>query len=346
MKDVNFLAQFFLKREEQKLDSIMAVDSGAVKGTGKTVFSINVCKAVCKLKNYPYNMEELMVLNPTSQSVMEKIKYLPFGIPIHIDEAIFIAYKRDYNENPVKNLVKFINICRKFKKPVLLNVPSFWDLDKDIRNLCDFRATIVKRGIACIRGKHPNPEYEDLWMREESKGIIDREIGGDITDLNGVIRGIEKCKNHLFNIYFPNIPAEEYEAYEKLSMREEGKQLFLDEKKAFVLVKVLSYFLTEKCYIRNEDGTFKKINSGILAREINELIARSKFLLEFSKFKTGRPLWRSYRKDWIDNLKEGEMLLPLRNLNNNKDITTIEEENDEDLDEEPPLKNISINKIS
>lgn len=303
MKDTAFFAKYILERVEQKLDSVTAVDSGAVKGTGKTVFTVDVSKDLCFKLDYKWDIHKLMLLNATTEKLISLVRDLPFGVPIDVDEAIFLAYKRDYNEDPVKKLVKFVNICRKFRKPVFLNVPSFWDLDKDIRNLCDFRATVIKRGIACIRGKYPNPEYEDLWMRENSKDIIDREIGSDITDLNGVIRGIGKCKNHLFNIIFPNLDDAEYSEYEKLSMAEEGKQLFLDEKRVYIMIKILSYLLLEMSYFKNTLGTFTKWNSNSLTKEINNQVGSSKYSQEFSKFRTTRELWRGYRKDWIQDLE-------------------------------------------
>jgi hypothetical protein len=305
MKDVSFLADFIGERISQRLDSVVAVDSGAVKGTGKTVFTIDASKELCSRINMQWKMQKFMMMNVTTDKLINFIRDLPFGTPVPVDEAIFIAYKRDYNENPVKKLVKFVNICRKFRKPVFLNSPSFWDLDKDIRNLCDFRATIIKRGIACIRGKYSNPEYEDLWLREESKDIIDKEIGADFTDLNAVIRGVNKCKNHLFDIYFPNLSDDEYNEYEKLSMQQEGKQLMLDEKKVYVIAKLLSYLVLEECYFKNPLGAFTRFNSGILSRMANNYIAGSKYAQEFSKFKADRVLFRDYRRDWRNAMEGG-----------------------------------------
>lgn len=321
MKDTKFLANFFVKRVDDRMDSVMAVDSGYVKGTGKTVFSIDTSKALCNHKkvNYPYSMEKLMLLNATTDKLISLIKKLPYGVPIHIDEAIFIAYKRDYNEDPVKKLVKFINICRKYRKPILLNTPSFWDLDKDIRNLCEFRATVVRRGIACIRGRHPNPEYEDQWIREESKKVIDKEIGSDITDFNGVIRGISKCRNHLFNIIYPDLPKKEYEKYERMSKREEGKQLIMDEKRIYPLVKAVSYYILSKCYVVGADGKYKRVNTSILNREINLMVSKSQYAQQFSKFRTTRSTWRNYKKDWKDVLEEGEGV-SVSGYNNNNNI--------------------------
>lgn len=325
MKDTKFLANFFVKRVDDRMDSVMAVDSGYVKGTGKTVFSVITSKDLCNHPkvNYPYKMEELMLLNATTDKLISLIKKLPYGVPIHIDEAIFIAYKRDYNEDPVKKLVKFINICRKYRKPILLNTPSFWDLDKDIRNLCEFRATVVRRGIACIRGRHPNPEYEDQWIREESKKIIDKEIGSDITDFNGVIRGISKCRNHLFNIVYPNLSEKEYNIYELMSKREEGKQLILDEKRIYPLIKALSYFVLNNCFVPDHDNKYKRVNTSILNSSINEMISRSQYAQQFSKFRTTRSTWRNYKKDWKDVLEEGGGV-SVSGYNNNNNIPNTE----------------------
>ena len=257
-----------------------------------------------------------MILNATEAKLIALVKQLPSGIPIHVDETILIAYKRDYNEDPVKKLVKFINICRKFGKPVLLNSPSFWDLDKDIRNLCDFRVTIIKRGIAVVRHKNPNPEYEDLWMRDESKELIDKEIGHDLTDLNAVIRGLEKCKNFLFTIRFDDLDEKEYERYEEMSKREEGKQLDLDEKKVYPMIKAMTWIILTRGYFKKDENTFVNFNAGVLSRLLNEEIGRSHYAQEFSKFRASRPVLLGYKKEWRDEVERVQVSLPFDNNNN------------------------------
>lgn len=289
---IDFFSKFIIKRVEQKLDSFIIVESGSVKGTGKTVYSAQQSKGICKLIDYPYTMFDtdgkkgLMVLDATVEKIKGMVKGLPFGVPIHVDEAVFIAYKRDYQEKWVKKLVKFVNICRKFKKPVFLNAPYFWDLDKDIRNLAEYRITIPKRGIACVRGKYTNPEYEDLWLREESKKIIDKEIGYDFTDLNRVIRGIRKCRNHLFDIIFPDLSKQEYKKYEKKSMAIEGEQIDASDKRDPVILKLLTTLLLEN-YTPKE-----------LEDMINNALRNSYYSEEFSKFTVPRGTLRSWRKYW------------------------------------------------
>lgn len=303
MKDTGFFAGFIDERIKQRLDSICIVESGSVKGTGKTVFTTDISKDLCKNIGIQWDLKKMLMMNATTDKLMNLVKSQPYGYPVPVDEAIFLAYKRDYSEDPVKNLVKFLNICRKFRKPVFLNTPSFWDLDRDVRSLCDFRVTVVKRGIACIRGKYTNPEYEDLWLREESKDIIDKEIGSDMTDLNGVIRGINKCRNHLFDIVFPNMPEQEYLDYEKLSMSQEGAQIGMDEKKVYVMMKVIVHFILTQGFTKLPNGAFAKVTSGTLSRVINDEVAHSKYAVEMSKFRIGRGAISDYKRAWRESIE-------------------------------------------
>lgn len=296
IKNLRFFSNLIVKRAEDRLDSLSIVESGSVKGTGKSVFSKQQSEDICNHPdvNYPYQMFDsegksgLMLLDATEQKLKSLVKTLPFGVPIHIDEAVFVAYKRDYQEEAVKKLVKFINICRKFRKPIFLNIPSFWDLDKDVRNLAEYRITIIKRGIACIRGKYPNPEYDDLWLRDESKKKIDKAIGSDITDLNGVIRGIRSCRNHLFDIIFPNMTEAEYSIYEKKSMEIEGEQMDKDTKRNDVIIRLFASLLLDN-YAPKE-----------LERLIKDNLIESYYKEELTKFSVPSSSLRRWNREWKD----------------------------------------------
>lgn len=334
MKNTKFFAGFIEDRIKKKLDSISIVESGSVKGTGKTVFTTDISKDLCNTLGITWNLKKMLMMNATTDKLIHEVKYQPFGFPVPVDEAIFLAYKRDYSEDPVKNLVKFLNICRKFKKPVFLNSPSFWDLDRDVRALCDFRITVVKRGIACVRGKYTNPEYEDLWLREESKEVIDKEIGSDMTDLNGVIRGINKCRNHLFDIIFPDMPKDEYAEYEKLSMAQEGQQIALDEKKVYVMMKVIVHYILTQCFFKLSSGAFSKVTSGTLSRVINDEIAHSKYAVEMSKFRMGRGAISDYKRAWRESI-EGRVSDCSADINNINITNREEEDKEAETDKEP-----------
>lgn len=295
IKNLDFFSRRILDRVDNRLDSLCVVESGSVKGTGKSVYSKGQSESICNMLDpkYPYQMFDtdgrmgLMLLDATEEKLKKMVKTLPFGVPIHIDEAVFVAYKRDFQDEAVKKLVKFINICRKFRKPIFLNIPSFWDLDKDVRNLAEYRITIVKRGIACVRGKYPNPEYTDLWLREESKKKIDKAIGSDITDLNGVIRGIRGCRNHLFDIIFPDMTKEEYDMYEKKSMEIEGEQMDRSLKRNDVILKMFATLLLEHYTGKDlETRIIEELKESFYSEEL------SKFIVPVSTLKTWNKGWR------------------------------------------------------
>jgi hypothetical protein len=290
MKDVKFFANYLEKRTQEDWDSLIIVESGATKGTGKTTFSIQLCKAICEKINYTYDIKKLMILDATEEKIRKLSIELIKGVPIHVDEAIFIAYKRDYNEDATKKFVKFINICRKYGHPIILNIPWFWDLDKDIRNLCDFRITVPKRGLALLRQKDINTDTEDLWLRKESDVKQLKEIGHDMTDMAGLIRGIQHCRNFLFEIIFSKVDQEEYEIYRKLSLSQEGKQLDTNDKRMFVLLKLMTWMLLHKGYTAES-----------LANEINKAISESKYKFEYSNFKANRQVLRDYSSAWEES---------------------------------------------
>jgi hypothetical protein len=222
MKSIEYFVDVLLERINKNFDNVVIIDSGSIKGTGKSSFSIKLCKRICEKIGYKYTYD-LIIFNPTSEKIVDMVKNLPKGCPIHIDETSRVAYKRDWQKEFSKNLIKFINICRKFGKIVIFNNPDFWDLDKDLRNLADFRITILKRGMAQVRGKYANPEVEDKWLRVKSMESIDNNIKSDPTNIDNVIGALRKTPNFLFDLPFNELNPEEYDAYEGLSKVEELK---------------------------------------------------------------------------------------------------------------------------
>lgn len=225
-------------------DSVIIVDSGGVKGTGKSVFSMSLAKALCKLINYSFSLD-LIIFNPDEARIVELVKTLPDGAPIIIDEASKVFYKRDFQKDYQKNLIKFINVCRKFRKIIILNNPDFWDLDKDLRNLADFRAVIVKRGLVQIRGKSPNPDLKDKWLRDASIEKIEESTKGNITNLDGVCAALRRLPNHLYDITIPDMDKDEYSRYENLAKKEELKSFIEDKPTEYILLRIMAMTTTE-----------------------------------------------------------------------------------------------------
>lgn len=265
--DIKGFATELNTRVNCDFDSVVIVDSGSVKGTGKSTFSIALQMECCKLINYPYSFD-LIIFNPTDEKIIDLVKNLPRGVAILIDEASKVAYKRDYQKEYQKNLIKFINICRKFGKILIINNPDFWDLDKDLRNLADFRVIIVKRGKAHVKGKSPNPDLKDKWLRDESIKKIEQFLGtgaGAVTKVSKAQHGITKTPNFLYEIPVPPLPAEVYEEYVELSKKEEVKSFQEDEVRKVAREKLMAYLLWK--FYGNDCKTARAINKLYLSLE-------------------------------------------------------------------------------
>lgn len=225
IESMKAFAKMLIERTKANFDNIVIVESGSVKGTGKSTFSMDLSMQICILMGYKYELLEVVVFDPTNEKIVERVKVKPDAWPIHVDEASKVAYKRNYNDDAQKNLIVFINVCRKHHKIIIINNPTFWGLDKDLLELADFRVTILKRGLAIVRGKISNPETMDKWLRKDTDEMIKKMCRNEM-DVDGMINVLRKVPNYLFEIRYEELPQEFYKNYEELSKEAELESFY------------------------------------------------------------------------------------------------------------------------
>jgi len=245
--------------QKGNFDNFILVGSGGEKGKGKTVFTCQLSKIICKKKGIPYHRTatkekpytfDLIVFSATTEDIVEWVKKLPDFTPIHIDEITKVGYKRDFQKAHVKKLIKFIKICRKFKKIVIGNDPDFWDIDKDLRNLADFRVICLKRGMVQVRGKSKNPDRVDKWCRDECAEKISKFAGKNEMSISKIMEGIRQSAGFQYDIRVPDMDEDEYNAYEQLSKEmelksfEEESQSILEQRLWIMAVNLLTFHET------------------------------------------------------------------------------------------------------
>lgn len=213
------------ERVDNNFDAVLIIESGSLKGTGKSTFSMLLEEEISEIKNFKFDIIEMTVFDPTSEKIVERVKYKPRAYPVHIDEAGKVAYKRNWNKEWQKDLIIFINVCRKHGKIIPLNHPSFWGLDSDLRDIADYRVTILRRGLAIVRGKVANPEAKDKWIKDETEKLIN-EMVHDKMDVDATINALRRTPNYLFEIHFPEMDQKVYSVYEKMSMEAELESFY------------------------------------------------------------------------------------------------------------------------
>lgn len=216
-------------RTDKDFDCIVIIESGSVKGTGKSVFTLNCDMEISRQKGFRFDLNDMVVFDATNEKVVDMVRMRPGGWPIHVDEASKVAYKRNWSKDEQKDLIIFINVCRKFHKIILINNPTFWGLDKDLLDLADYRVTILKRGLAIVRGKSKNPESKDKWFRDWTDEMVAKASKNQM-DVDEIINALRKTPNYLYEIRFPPIDQKIYSVYEQMSRENELKNFYANQR--------------------------------------------------------------------------------------------------------------------
>lgn len=87
------------------------------------------------------------------------------------DEAINVAFNREFFSTEQKNLIKMINMNRDHGNLLIMCVPQFQNLDNQIKNLCKIRITIARRGIAIIQTPNRTVYNKDKWDSANNERI-------------------------------------------------------------------------------------------------------------------------------------------------------------------------------
>lgn len=289
VKSMSDFAAELIERVDHEFDSVMIVESGAIKGLGKTSWSILLGQEICRQRGLNYSLEKSIVFDPTSEKIIDSVKNLPACYPIHVDEAGKVLFKLNFAKDYQKDLVIFLNVCRRYGKIIPLNHPSFWGLDRNVQEIADYRITILKRGIAIVRGKSKNPESKDKWMKDETEKAMKERVR-NYMDIDAMINALRETPNYLFEIHYNPVDTETYAKYKEMSKALELESFYKNHQNKYKigLEAVLTIF--------NEENTKHRFpyHYGELVRAMNKAV----------QFKTGSMaggFTRSMIRDIIQN---------------------------------------------
>ena len=153
---------------QNKFDAIVFI-SGA-RGLGKSTLGyILACK--CRARGLSFNPETHMVYSrkETLRLLATKKKTV-----ILSDEMVNVSYSRDFYEQEQKTLLKALNLYRDSCNVFLGCIPSFSDLDIQMKRLCKIKIYVKRRGVAIIevpvRGMYnPDPWDTKANIKKEEK---------------------------------------------------------------------------------------------------------------------------------------------------------------------------------
>jgi KaiC/GvpD/RAD55 family RecA-like ATPase len=87
------------------------------------------------------------------------------------DELINVAFNRDFYSDKQKDIIKMINMFRDHENLTIACVPSFQNIDNQIKNLTKMKITVKKRGLAIIHTPNHVIYCKDKWDQATNEKI-------------------------------------------------------------------------------------------------------------------------------------------------------------------------------
>lgn len=199
-------------------------------------------------------LETNVIFNPAD---IWKIRNLPDEAEVPVDEAIRVAWRREFYRPENRWLVKLFRQFGRARRTYYLNIPKFWSLDEEILNdRIKVWVHIVKKDVKLVDGK-PIPtkfhgilfkkDYhayqDDVWMKRQARKILKEENVklGTISlipqDLGKVIRRYVRLPSFQGYIQFKPLPDDLWRVYSDYSlekkMSHERRQDDVDDKWKF-----------------------------------------------------------------------------------------------------------------
>lgn len=214
-------------RVEKDQDAVLIVDSIKNKGRGKSTLSMLIAKEICRRRGFEFDIKKIVILDATTDKIVKLIEDTPPGYPLIIDEALRVAFNRNWNEKDQKELIRIMSACRRYSKIIIINNPSFDKLDSALREIADFRVSVISWGIAVVRKKVMRETGDPWLMKQTDKSLEEEEKEGDDdqAEIRKAITVFTKTPGFRGILHFSKLPDSEYAFYKQLSKELELKSL-------------------------------------------------------------------------------------------------------------------------
>lgn len=188
--DVKDIAKIIDRTLDSDRDTIIVISG--LRGEGKSTASIQI-----GMQRGNFDFERNIIYN--RKEAITKIKSVEKKSTLVIDEAINVLYRRDFAKGEQKELIKLMNMCRDRNLCLIFNIPTVWNLDRDIiQTMVRLWIHIDERGTGFCFTPDASPFATDKWHRlinerifkdwEKEKSFLSKSVNFDGTlrfkDLN------------------------------------------------------------------------------------------------------------------------------------------------------------------
>ncbi len=159
------LVEISRSRQKNKFDVIIAVSGN--RGDGKSSLLFKFFSRFKEFKPWKHQIY-------SRKDVMKLLEGSKFGC-IFDDEAIRTGYKRNFFEQDQKILIQMLNMYRDNFNVYTMAIPSFYSLDKDLRDLIKIHIHVIERGLGVVHIANEGILYsDDCWDIKYNKKVEER----------------------------------------------------------------------------------------------------------------------------------------------------------------------------
>lgn len=254
---VKELRQVCLNRQVNKYDGILAITGE--RGSGKSTIAYHIAK---KIKGFRPKFDLIYDLD-TLKKRLEKWDKI-----VIVDEAIYTAYKREWQKKGQIELIKQLNAYRDHRNIVILCIPTFWDLDKPLRQMCFMRVDVIKRGTGVVHKPLKSNYTQDNWDSYNNEKVERVSILGRKRPR------FQKLSTFKGYIKFRPLSEKEEDKYQKIkneqrnNLYEKEKEPEIQDDKFQRLIKGIKNGLVDKKFLDNY-ANMQGIQYNGLAQSIN-----------------------------------------------------------------------------
>ena len=161
--NIRKLVRSICDRLLNKFDVFMVIEGN--RGLGKSTLAFKLMKLVKQeMKNRKLEGYKFSPRRDLLYSRREVLKFFHDRCRSGVaDEMVNVSFSRDFYNEEQKDLIKMINMNRDHCNFFIACIPTFKNLDTQIKGLTSMRITVVRRGIAIVQTPNKTIYSPDKW---------------------------------------------------------------------------------------------------------------------------------------------------------------------------------------
>lgn len=246
------LSKLIIRTVNNKFDFNLCVSG--LRGTGKSTLCYQLAR---RIQTCPERIKGTYTFNPkkdilyTQKDVLKAMNERWSSI-IFCDEAIAVAFNRDFYMEDQKKIIKVMNMSRDHQNIIFFCIPNFTTLDTQMKGMMKMRIHTIRRGYGIVQTPVKSIYSRDSWDNSNNEKI-EREWSE-----RGLKPKYQRLTTFRGVIKFKDLPPQHRQLYEEIKFLRRNQILIEEEEKENAKQKrILLTPIARQIAVALEEGNIK-----------------------------------------------------------------------------------------